>query len=69
MHDGNHPGKQTGNSIDSRDVASGYHQTDGHSPTEQIRRRAFELYVERGTQPGDAVTDWLQAEREYLEQS
>jgi hypothetical protein len=29
-----------------------------------IRRRAYELYLERGDRPGDALEDWLQAERE-----
>jgi hypothetical protein len=29
-----------------------------------IRRRAYELYLERGDRPGDALDDWLQAERE-----
>ena len=31
---------------------------------EQIRRRAYELYLERGEQPGHELEDWLQAERE-----
>jgi hypothetical protein len=35
------------------------------SPTdEQIMARAYEIYLERGQTPGDAVADWLQAERE-----
>jgi Protein of unknown function (DUF2934) len=29
-----------------------------------IRCRAYELYLERGDQPGSALDDWLQAERE-----
>ena len=29
-----------------------------------IRRRAYELYLERGERPGDALEDWLRAERE-----
>jgi hypothetical protein len=33
---------------------------------EQIRRRAYELYVERGNSSGSALDDWLQAEREIL---
>ncbi len=33
---------------------------------EQIRRRAHEIYVERGESPGSDVEDWLQAEREIL---
>jgi hypothetical protein len=31
---------------------------------EEIRRRAYEIYLERGEQPGREVDDWLQAERE-----
>jgi len=69
-HGGHHPVNSFGKSNDdSQDVASPYHQTDGPSLDEQIRRRAFELYVERGEQPGDGVADWLQAEREYHERS
>ena len=31
---------------------------------EQIRQRAYEIYVSRNGAPGDEVQDWLQAERE-----
>ena len=31
---------------------------------EDIRRRAYEIYFERGEQPGRELDDWLQAERE-----
>ena len=31
---------------------------------EQIRRRAYELYLERGSTPGGESDDWLIAERE-----
>jgi hypothetical protein len=31
-----------------------------------VRLRAYELYLERGAVPGDAVSDWLRAERELL---
>ena len=34
------------------------------SREEQIRRRAYELYVERGNQPDSELNDWLQAEEE-----
>ena len=34
------------------------------SREEQIRRRAYELYVERGGQSGHEMDDWLRAERE-----
>jgi hypothetical protein len=31
---------------------------------ERIRRRAYELYVQRGNQSGSESDDWLQAEEE-----
>jgi hypothetical protein len=31
---------------------------------EDIRRRAYEIYLERGEQSGHELDDWLQAERE-----
>ena len=33
-------------------------------PLEEIRIRAYEIYIERGGQPGHDLDDWLQAERE-----
>ena len=33
-------------------------------PEEEIRYRAYEIYLERGEQPGCDLDDWLQAERE-----
>ena len=33
---------------------------------EEIRRRAYELYLERGSTAGDPHQDWLTAEREIL---
>ena len=36
-----------------------------HSTREQeIRNRAYEMYLQRGGQPGYELEDWLQAERE-----
>ena len=45
------------------------HQADEttvcHTPShEEIRRRAYEIYLERGGLPGDELDDWLRAERE-----
>ena len=34
---------------------------------EQIRRRAYELYEQRGRVDGYALDDWLQAEAEVLD--
>jgi predicted SnoaL-like aldol condensation-catalyzing enzyme len=39
-------------------VADGNHQNE-------IRLRAYEIYVQRGPQPNRAIEDWLQAEREW----
>ena len=33
----------------------------------EIRRRAYELYVEGGNQSGSELDDWLQAEEEVLQ--
>jgi Protein of unknown function (DUF2934) len=36
-----------------------------HTPSrEQIRLRAYEIYLDRGDLPGNELDDWLQAERE-----
>jgi hypothetical protein len=31
---------------------------------QEIRNRAYEIYLQRGEQPGDELGDWLQAEGE-----
>ena len=36
-----------------------------HTPSrEEIRLRAYEIFLERGGLPGNELDDWLQAERE-----
>lgn len=40
-------------------------QHDRVAPDVQIRARAYEIYLERGDRPGNDLSDWLQAEREY----
>ena len=36
-----------------------------HTPSrEEIRLRAYEIYLDRGGVPGNELDDWLQAERE-----
>ena len=32
----------------------------------RIQRRAYELYLQRGNQPGSELNDWLQAEEDVL---
>ncbi len=44
--------------------------TNTAPPTvEQIRQRAYEIYLERGSQPGKDVEHWLQAEAEFNERA
>jgi len=38
--------------------------TNGALNHEETRRRAYEIYLERGGLPGQELEDWLQAERE-----
>jgi hypothetical protein len=33
-------------------------------PSDQIAKRAYEIYVERGAEEGHALEDWLRAEAE-----
>lgn len=41
---------------------------DTSQPREdRVRQRAYEIYLTRGTQEGDEVSDWLAAEREFEE--
>lgn len=36
---------------------------------EEIQKRAYELYLARGDAPGNALSDWLQAEHELTQVS
>ena len=40
-----------------------------HPTTEEIALRAYQIYLERGGAPGNALEDWTRAERELLEKS
>ena len=50
------------------DPARSNGSTNGRDPAiaidEQIRMRAYELYLDRGGRPDDDLGDWLQAEQE-----
>jgi len=37
--------------------------------TEEIALRAYQIYLERGGTPGNALEDWTRAERELQEES
>lgn len=36
---------------------------------EEVALRAYEIYLERGGAPGDALEDWTRAERELREKN
>jgi len=47
------------------DEALGESERLSHLVSEQeTRERAYEIYLQRGAQPGHELEDWLQAERE-----
>ncbi len=48
-------------------AGSGLQTTEGHPTHEEIERRAYQMYIERGGVHGQDVEDWLQAELELLE--
>jgi len=51
---------ETSNGEDREAGAGGNSALDG-----EIRRRAYQLYVERGEEHGRDLDDWLQAKREF----
>jgi len=48
----------------SAQAATGGVSVGNAASGEEIRLRAYEIYVERGERPGFELDDWLQAERE-----
>lgn len=45
-------------------------RAEKNPPThEEIASRAYEIYLERGGAPGDALEDWTRAERELMEKN
>ena len=61
------PGKRPAAS--AKAVATNPAPAAGADLHEQIRRRAYELYEQRGRHNGFAVQDWLQAEAEVRSRS
>ena len=51
--------------MSSKSKRNGSTEGDVSAPDEEIRRRAYEIYLERGEQQGGDLQDWLQAEREF----
>jgi Protein of unknown function (DUF2934) len=48
----------------STHAATGEASVKNSARDEEIRRRAYEIYLERGEQPGRQLDDWLEAEGE-----
>ncbi len=44
------------------------HTSAGDDLRRRIEKRAYERYVQRGARQGSALTDWLEAEQEILQQ-
>jgi hypothetical protein len=54
----------TGPQTTSTQAETGKASVGNSTRDEEIRRRAYEIYLERGEQPDRELDDWLQAERE-----
>lgn len=53
---------RTSQKAHQRSTGSAQHQQEVAG--EQIQQRAYELYINRGQEPGHELDDWLEAERE-----
>lgn len=62
---GSPAGKQANGAADKPAASNGEYQ----SKDDQIRLRAYELYVGRGGRPDDAVGNWLRAEAEIRDET
>ena len=51
-------------SIPTLATETGQSSTGNTTREEEIRLRAYEIYLERGQQPGGELDDWLKGERE-----
>jgi hypothetical protein len=48
-----------------KDVVESLPASNVRRDDSQIRKRAYEIFLERGDAPGDAVSDWLSAAAEF----
>jgi len=58
------PGNAEPHAISAQAAEAGEASVENGERDEDIRRRAYQIYLERGEQPGRELDDWLQAERE-----
>ena len=50
--------------VKAKDKKHGLGSMFGESISDKIRKRAQELFEKRKNAPGDALTDWLEAEKQ-----
>ena len=58
------PGRDEGASAGGSRAAAAELPAENPARDEEIRCRAYEIYLARGQQAGGELNDWLQAERE-----
>jgi hypothetical protein len=56
--------RQELHAIPSQEAETGEVAVANGARDEEIRRRAYEIYLERGEEPGHELDDWFQAIRE-----
>ena len=57
--------KKKGNGSQAPSAQQTEEASVNHWPTQdQIKLRAYQIYLERGARPGQELEDWLRAERE-----
>ncbi len=56
--------KSMGTAASKSPSAASFRHSSRRPTEEQIRSRAYEIFLRRNGGPGDAHSDWLQAERE-----
>jgi hypothetical protein len=57
--------KKKGNGAQAPSAQQTEEASVNHWPTQdQIKLRAYQIYLERGARPGQELEDWLRAERE-----
>jgi Protein of unknown function (DUF2934) len=56
----------SGESVEAMAEARSRDGSENSSREEEIRRRAYEIYLGRGGETGHETEDWLQAERELM---
>jgi hypothetical protein len=56
--------RQELHAILSQEAETGEAAVANGARDEEIRRRAYEIYLERGEEPGHELDDWFQAKRE-----